>query len=343
MKPQNFLKIVVVNVSLAGLMVACEKPVFEEGKILAGEEISARALNRGRELYMQNCYACHGTQGDGRGPASAFLRPPPRDFRTGVFKFGLAMNGLPHTDDLVKMVRRGLDGTAMLPWDMPEGQVVDVINYIKTFSDKWSCEAHESCGANKCARVAEDGSVSCYREQKLGERIEAPRDPWIGREEEAIETGLATYHVQAQCRKCHPAYVTEEKLWDITRGGNEWAFSKLTYRPALKTSKAFKGVTILPIDFLYHPIKNLRSDDTPVQQRALLFRLIGSGINGAAMPAWKGSLSDEQIWSLAYYIQDLYSKRGSAQAFELRHLLDNQKAFVPPSSETQDEAKQESL
>ena len=44
-------------------------------------------LNDGHDAYMIYCYACHGEKGDGRGPSSSGLRPPPRDFTRASFKF----------------------------------------------------------------------------------------------------------------------------------------------------------------------------------------------------------------------------------------------------------------
>jgi hypothetical protein len=35
---------------------------------------------------VQHCAACHGTNGDGNGPASVWLYPKPRDFSAGQFK-----------------------------------------------------------------------------------------------------------------------------------------------------------------------------------------------------------------------------------------------------------------
>src|SRR5262249_50784561 len=52
-----------------------------------GVKADVHTLNAGHEAYMLNCYACHGEKGDGKGPSSYGLRPPPRDFTQGIFKF----------------------------------------------------------------------------------------------------------------------------------------------------------------------------------------------------------------------------------------------------------------
>ncbi len=67
-----------------------------------------------RGLYRKHCVQCHGTAGDGLGPASALLAPYPRDFRRGSFKFKSTPTGKKPTHaDLVRTLENGLPGTAM--------------------------------------------------------------------------------------------------------------------------------------------------------------------------------------------------------------------------------------
>ena len=48
----------------------------------AGE--AQAAVASGERIYMENCAACHGEKGDGKGPESNRLKTKPRDF-TGAF------------------------------------------------------------------------------------------------------------------------------------------------------------------------------------------------------------------------------------------------------------------
>src|SRR5262249_1755064 len=63
---------------------------------------------------------CPGEKGDGKAPSSYGLRPPPRDFTKAIFKSARLRGGddLPTDDDLFRVVRGGLHGTPMLPWDI---------------------------------------------------------------------------------------------------------------------------------------------------------------------------------------------------------------------------------
>ena len=97
-----------------------------------------------RGLRGRRCIGCHGVQGDGRGPSAVFLDPKPRDFKRGIFKFHSTpgKDSLPIDADLFITITHGLWGTAMPTWqDIPDRERFAVIQYIKTFSDRWKKEA----------------------------------------------------------------------------------------------------------------------------------------------------------------------------------------------------------
>ena len=60
---------------------------------------------------------------------------------------------------------------------------------------------------------------------------------------------------------------------------------------------------------------------------------IGAGIGGTAMPAWKGSLSEDDLWSLALYVQSVYALKDTKDGTALRKALENQPAFVAPTAD----------
>lgn len=64
-------------------------------------------LARGAALYAQNCASCHGSNGDGHGPASAGLDPPPIAFSDKIRADQRSLFGL------YQVITQGLDGTAM--------------------------------------------------------------------------------------------------------------------------------------------------------------------------------------------------------------------------------------
>lgn len=106
---------------------------------------SVDLVSRGTEVYRQRCVGCHGVKGDGNGLAATFLFPRPRDFTLGAFKFRTTPSGSLATDgDLFRTVTRGVRWTAMPTWhQLPEKDRLAVIQYIKTFSERWSEEEPE--------------------------------------------------------------------------------------------------------------------------------------------------------------------------------------------------------
>jgi len=71
----------------------------------------------GIALYAQHCARCHGTRGSADGPSSPYLDPPARRFGEDKFMLASTPNGIPTDDDLLYVIRHGIAGTAMPPFD----------------------------------------------------------------------------------------------------------------------------------------------------------------------------------------------------------------------------------
>ncbi|MEX0732638.1 MAG: cytochrome c [Aquisalimonadaceae bacterium] len=155
------------------------------GDIPRSEDLIAH----GQDVYKRRCVGCHGVDGDGNGPAATFLyRFRPRDFTLAVFKFRNTPSGsLPTDGDLMRVVTRGVRGTAMPSWHMlPEADRLAVIQYIKT---------------ELAVDRSDPGFPWAYFEE------EAPDQPiWIGRPPEPsadlVERGADIWQ-NADCWECH--------------------------------------------------------------------------------------------------------------------------------------------
>ena len=91
-------------------------------------------IEYGKAVYERRCLGCHGEKGDGNGPAATFLhKVRPRAFTVGVFKFRTTPTGsLPTDGDLLRVLARGVRGTAMPSWhELPEKDRLAVIQYVK--------------------------------------------------------------------------------------------------------------------------------------------------------------------------------------------------------------------
>lgn len=61
----------------AALVLASAAPACKSSRPAGG--ISAEATSKAAELFQSRCSPCHGESGHGDGPASAELKPPPRN------------------------------------------------------------------------------------------------------------------------------------------------------------------------------------------------------------------------------------------------------------------------
>jgi hypothetical protein len=91
----------------------------------------------GWPLYEKRCAPCHGSQGDGRGPAAPYVWPPPRSFTRGELKWRAAPVGQPATDDdLRATIRLGAPGTSMPGFAgvLTAAQIDDVLAVVRGFA-----------------------------------------------------------------------------------------------------------------------------------------------------------------------------------------------------------------
>jgi len=301
-------------------------------QLAGGKTLDPAALNHGFEAFMLYCYGCHGEKGDGRGPSSMGMRPPPRNFHQGMFKFGgVAAGQLPTDDALDRIIRRGLQGTPMLSWDIPVVERKYIIAYLKTLSPRW-------------------------KEEEAGTPIEITADPWKGKEKDAVARGAEVYHIAGQdhagCAGCHASYATRQEISDWEKkvnGAPKEEFAEEMYRTSLRETgyaletdekgEPTKVVQQLPPDFLFHKVKTAYPVGSTVDgrtytaemQREDLYRTIAAGVDGAAMPTWKGNVPEENLWAMVYYVQSLMEVRGKPEAYAMREKLEAQPRWTPPA------------
>ena len=91
------------------------KPISMEGDPSTGER-----------LYLVRCWACHGLTGNGQGPASSGMQPPPPDF-TLPDAFAQKSDSA-----LLDAVMKGKSGTSMYPQQVDPQSAVDLLAFLKT-------------------------------------------------------------------------------------------------------------------------------------------------------------------------------------------------------------------
>jgi mono/diheme cytochrome c family protein len=85
--------------------------------------IEASEYNQGRDIYENKCQMCHGSKGDGNGPAAAAFNPKPANFKDSKFWEQKDVNKI-ITDTIEQ--GHGL----MPPVGLSLGQIRAVIDYI---------------------------------------------------------------------------------------------------------------------------------------------------------------------------------------------------------------------
>ena len=122
---------------------------------------SGPAGTPGRGLYAQHCAKCHGTTGSGRGGIAAVQTPYPRDYRMGVFKFKDTPRGVkPTKDDIAKLLRHGIGGTAMNPIpELTEADIAALVDYVIYLSMRGEVERQLVDGAMFDGIIEDGGRI----------------------------------------------------------------------------------------------------------------------------------------------------------------------------------------
>ncbi|MGB7324337.1 MAG: cytochrome c [Rubripirellula sp.] len=122
---------------------------------------SGPATAEGRGLFQKHCVVCHGVSGDGRGPTGAIQVPYPRDYRMGVFKFKSTPRGVkPTKNDLAKLIRHGIGGTAMVKIpELTDDDIDALVDYVIYLSWRGELERQAIDGAMFDGIIEDGGRI----------------------------------------------------------------------------------------------------------------------------------------------------------------------------------------
>jgi len=88
-----------------------------------------RLLNEGKKIFEQTCAPCHGTKGDGKGPAGAALKPPPTDFQKPLKEWPNTKGNL---ERVFEVISKGIPNSAMIAWPQYSDQQRWGLTYVAT-------------------------------------------------------------------------------------------------------------------------------------------------------------------------------------------------------------------
>ncbi len=82
--------------------------------------------NEGREIFVRNCFVCHGVKGDGQGPRAFFINPKPRNFISTDSKRAL------NRPKIYTAIHKGLPGSVMPAWSkvLSDQEVANVAEFV---------------------------------------------------------------------------------------------------------------------------------------------------------------------------------------------------------------------
>ena len=329
--------------------VALPETGLDEAKLrLASGPVRSDIVGRKNGLYREHCAHCHGVTGDGMGPTAAFLKPYPRDYRPGIFKFKSTERAdKPTHADLIRILRNGIAGTSMPSFALlSEPQIDALVEYVKYLSIRGETELSLMRAYFELDDDAQ-GILPETREFLVDETLTPIAEKWksaaaaqivvpdmpadIDLAESIAKGKELFYGDKANCVKCHGVTglgdgqandyddwskaiveINKEIKGGLAKAG-ETSTSGMSAEDAAEHRKqvawlgrfshVVDGDALVPRTI---PPRNLRLGVYRGGRRPLdLYYRIHAGINGAPMPAAKGTVPPEDIWHIVNYIRSL--------------------------------------
>ncbi|MCS5618070.1 MAG: cytochrome c [Planctomycetota bacterium] len=302
--------------------------------VLAAGPVRSDIVGRKNGLYREHCVHCHGITGDGMGPTAAFLNPYPRDYRPGVFKFkSTERASKPTHADLYRVLHEGLAGSSMPSFALLSPVQIDaLVEYVKYLSMRGETELALMRYYFELDEE-DEGKLPETREFLVEEILEPIAEKWASAEDQEIEVpempedldlaasiakGRELFHGdKANCVKCHGVTALGDGQ---ANDYDDWSKNIYKIEEKLKTladsepdseerqwiaefERVLAGDALTPRTI---PPRNLRQGIYRGGRRPLdLYYRIHAGINGAPMPAAKGTVAPEDIWHIVNYIRSL--------------------------------------
>ena len=287
-------------------------------------------LSRGRKVYNERCYFCHGYGGDAKTLASTYLSPPPRDF-TAADPASLTR------EKMIDAVTHGRTDTAMQSFAglLSPDDIAAVVDFVRhnfmagkvigntryhTAANGWpDHERYVAAFPFALGKIPLDTPwESLTPEQREGKRL--------------FMSGCITCHDRARVRDpgaiwdpravsyprggYHPGQSTPDAVSGATpyaRHGRAPAFSGLSsqqrageqlFQKNCAFCHAADGTAGNWIGHFLEPHPRNLTDAKAMtgMTRARLKRVIRDGVENTTMSAWKTVLSDEQIDAVVAYI-----------------------------------------
>ena len=266
---------------------------------------SSENLQHGARVYNARCAGCHGVTGDGNGPAGEHLRPRPRDYRRGIFKFtSTAYGAKPARQDLIRTIRRGAKGTSMpaFPW-MSQEDLNAVIDYVVFLSRRGEVEKDVVLMAMEYDEDedieffeftdAMDSSIESWGVADANVVLPVTAEPAYS--DDSVTEGRRLFLSQG-CSKCHGVDGKGQVEWL-----NPEFLAKQETLPEAEREQINFDAWGEPAPAADLTARMLHGGRRPID----IYRRIYTGINGTPMPAFGDLFAAEpdNIWYLVHYVR----------------------------------------
>ncbi len=112
-------------------MVLCVAAVACALVLAAGvSPLKAADAEAGKATFTQRCVVCHGAGGVGDGPMGKMLKPPPPSLADAKRMADRS------DEELIKIISKGKGRMPGYEGNLPDGQIQDVLAYIRTLAGK---------------------------------------------------------------------------------------------------------------------------------------------------------------------------------------------------------------
>lgn len=132
--------------------------VVAAGALLAQRTYTPGDVQDGQRLFLANCAACHGPEGDA---------VPGSDLGHGKFRRAAS------DADLIRIIQKGIDGTAMPPNNFNDFQAAGIVAYLRDMAEPASRSALPpgDIAQGRAIFEGKGGCRSCHRVRDNGARL----------------------------------------------------------------------------------------------------------------------------------------------------------------------------
>jgi putative heme-binding domain-containing protein len=164
----------------------------------------ANEAEQGERVYQANCITCHGLEGD---------EVPGIDFGKGQYRRATS------DQDLVRIIKEGVPGTAMPPNKLTDVQLANLVTYLRSLTATESLTSLPGDAGRGQALVEGKGNcLSCHRIEAKGSRL-GPDLTDVGQFRRRVEIEKAIMDPGAEVRPENRSYrvVTRDGVTTVGR------------------------------------------------------------------------------------------------------------------------------